>query len=629
MFFLAILLYILTFSILFFSGSWLGRKSSIQICIFNSLISYTILILYLVSSVSKNDIYIFSLGNFINIDLLLINWSLFIDRYTLVMSFVVTTISFIVFAYSIEYMSKDINKIKFFAYLNLFTFFMLVFITAGNFIQMFLGWEGIGICSYLLIVFWDTRISAVKSAVKAVVINKVGDLAFILTICLIFLITGSVSTLFVNILTVLVTPYIAIINISPELYINLINLLALTILLSLIGKSAQVGLHIWLPDAMEGPTPVSALLHAATMVTAGVFLSLRLSVIFELSTVTYWYALFGGITALYAAILGFCQEDLKKSIAYSTCSQLGYMVLICSLGGYNLSFFHLFNHAFFKALLFLTAGCIIHNSIEEQDMRVLGGFSLRSPLLFISMFVGGSALLALPFLSGFYSKELIINSGFLYASIDSTVCFFFCITAAVFTVLYTSINTFDLFFNDLYYKSLLKTLHPTSLLMSILLTSLILLSFWSGFLFSELFLGIGNDSIVYFKPLTPLSLIDLESLGFYIKYLPTITSLILAIYSLSISDIWYIKCSNFFFKYLSLDEAYFKVFSTTLWRSFSKNVYYLDRGVLESIGPQGFYQYLGKMSLFITSIYNYSLVNYLSAAISFSWVLGTCLFLYY
>jgi proton-translocating NADH-quinone oxidoreductase chain L len=296
------------------------------------------------------------------------------------------------------------------SYLSLFTFFMLILITADNFVLMFVGWEGVGLCSYLLINFWFTRIQANKAAIKAMMMNRIGDFCLLIGMFLIFTNYKSVDYATVAVLTpFLKTQTINFLNLK----VNLLIVIGIFLFLGAVGKSAQLGLHTWLPDAMEGPTPVSALIHAATMVTAGVFLIVRSSFIYEfIPHVLEFIAIIGALTAFFASTTGLVQNDLKRVIAYSTCSQLGYMVFACGLSNYSVGFFHLSNHAFFKALLFLGAGSVIHAVNDEQDMRKMGGLRNLVPFTYSMMTIGSLALIGFPFLTGFYSKDLILETAF-------------------------------------------------------------------------------------------------------------------------------------------------------------------------------------------------------------------------
>ncbi|MBA4269771.1 MAG: NADH-quinone oxidoreductase subunit L [Methylobacterium sp.] len=339
-----------------------------------------------------------------------VDWAFRVDTLTVVMLVVVNTVSSLVHLYSIGYMHEDPHRPRFFAYLSLFTFAMLMLVTADNLVQMFFGWEGVGLASYLLIGFWYQKPSACAAAMKAFIVNRVGDFGFLLGIFLVFVLTGSVAfdTIF---------PQIAGLTEKTFRFLgydwNALTLTALLLFMGAMGKSAQFMLHTWLPDAMEGPTPVSALIHAATMVTAGVFMVARLSPIFEYAPVALTVVIvIGATTAFFAATVGLVQNDIKRVIAYSTCSQLGYMFVALGVGAYSAGVFHLFTHAFFKALLFLGAGSVIHAMHHEQDMRNMGGLRKHIPLTAAAMTIGTLALTGFPLFAGYFSKDAIIESAY-------------------------------------------------------------------------------------------------------------------------------------------------------------------------------------------------------------------------
>ena len=339
-----------------------------------------------------------------------VDWAFRIDTLTAVMLIVVNTVSSLVHLYSIGYMHEDEHRPRFFAYLSLFTFAMLMLVTSDNLLQMFFGWEGVGLASYLLIGFWYKKPSANAAAMKAFIVNRVGDFGFLLGIFMVFVLTGAVAydSIF---------PQIAGLTERSFRFLgydwNALTLTCLLLFMGAMGKSAQFLLHTWLPDAMEGPTPVSALIHAATMVTAGVFMVARLSPIFEYAPVALTViVVIGAITAFFAATVGLVQNDIKRVIAYSTCSQLGYMFVALGVGAYSAGVFHLFTHAFFKALLFLGAGSVIHAMHHEQDMRNMGGLRKHIPLTAAAMTIGTLALTGFPFLAGYFSKDAIIESAF-------------------------------------------------------------------------------------------------------------------------------------------------------------------------------------------------------------------------
>ncbi len=392
------------------------------------------------------------IANWITSGDLKVNWAFRIDTLTAVMLVVVCSVSALVHLYSIGYMHEDESRPRFFAYLSLFTFAMLMLVTADNLVQMFFGWEGVGLASYLLIGFWYHKPSANAAAIKAFVVNRVGDFGYALGIFLIFALTGSVG--FEEIFAK--APELA--NKSIMAFGHSWDAMTLTCLLLFMGacgKSAQFLLHTWLPDAMEGPTPVSALIHAATMVTAGVFMVARLSPLFEqapvaLSVVT----IVGGTTAFFAATVGLVQNDIKRVIAYSTCSQLGYMFVALGVGGYQLGIFHLFTHAFFKALLFLGAGSVIHAMHHEQDMRNMGGLRSKIPFTFAMMTIGTLALtgFGIPFTSfgfaGFVSKDAIIEAAYASDRFGHTYAFLLVVVAAGLTSFYSWRLVFMTFFGE-------------------------------------------------------------------------------------------------------------------------------------------------------------------------------------
>ena len=364
-----------------------------------------------------------------------LSWSLRFDVLTAVMVFVVTTASFLIHVYSIGYMAHDPHVPRFFAYLSLFTFAMLMLVSADNFLQMFFGWEGVGLCSYLLIGFWYTRPAACAAAIKAFLVNRVGDFGFALGIMAVFLVFNSLEfdTVFAA-----APDYVGASISFLGFSVDTLTLICLLLFVGAMGKSAQFLLHTWLPDAMEGPTPVSALIHAATMVTAGVFMLARLSPIFEYApNALAVVAVVGATTAFFAATVALCQTDIKRVIAYSTCSQLGYMFFAVGVSAYSAAIFHLMTHAFFKALLFLTAGSVIHAMSDEQDMRKMGGLWNRIPLTYGLMWVGSLALAGVPFFAGYYSKDLILEAAFGAGSIIGQYAFWMGCAAAVMTAFYS------------------------------------------------------------------------------------------------------------------------------------------------------------------------------------------------
>ena len=447
------------------------------------------------------------IAKWITSGLLDVNWSIKIDQLSSIMLVVVTLVSAIVHIYSIGYMSHDPHQSRFMSYLSLFTFAMLVLVTSDNFLQLFFGWEGVGLCSYFLIGFWFKKPTANAAAIKAFIVNRVGDFGFALGIFLVFYIFGTVN-------------YEEVFNQVPNykddnlnflgFEMNSINLICFLLFIGAMGKSAQIFLHTWLPDAMEGPTPVSALIHAATMVTAGVFLVVRCSPIYEYSpTILNFITVIGMSTALFAATVALVQNDIKKIIAYSTCSQLGYMFFATGVGAYNVAMFHLFTHAFFKALLFLGAGSVIHSFNDEQDINKMGGVYKKLPYTYVLMMIGTLALTGFPFLSGFYSKDLIIEFAYLKGN---TVGYYAC-GIGIFTAVLTSIYSWRLLFKTFHGEYNNKTqsisdMHESPLIMLAPLVILAIGSVLAGFSFKDLFMGYGSytgfwdGSIFFLEPLT-------------------------------------------------------------------------------------------------------------------------------
>ena len=432
-----------------------------------------------------------------------VNWSINIDPLTSIMLVVVSLISSIIHVYSIGYMSHDPHKPRFMAYLSLFTFAMFVLVTADNFLQLYFGWEGVGLCSYFLIGFWYKKQAANAAAIKAFIVNRVGDFGFAIGIFLIFFFYGTVN-------------YNEVFQQTPELIqkeiiflgieFNLITLICLLLFVGAMGKSAQILLHTWLPDAMEGPTPVSALIHAATMVTAGVFLVVRCSPIFEYSqTALNVVAVIGMTTAFFAATVALVQNDIKKIVAYSTCSQLGYMFFAAGVGAYHVAIFHLFTHAFFKALLFLGAGCVIHSFNKEQDIRLMGGVWKKIPFTYTLMIIGTLALTGFPFLSGYYSKESIIE----FAYLKGNNVGYSAVAVGIFTALLTAIYSWRLIFKTFHGRysnkdQSLSTVHESPLTMLIPSCLLAVGAILTGVLFKEMFIGQGsvqfwNNSILFLQ----------------------------------------------------------------------------------------------------------------------------------
>jgi NADH-quinone oxidoreductase subunit L len=463
-------------------------------------------------------------------------WSLRVDTLTAVMLVVVNTISSLVHLYSIGYMDEDPYRPRFFAYLSLFTFAMLMLVTADNLVQLFFGWEGVGLMSYLLIGFWYQKPSANAAAIKAFVVNRVGDFGFLLGIFSVFMLIGSIDfeTIFAG---------------APGLtgktidffgwHADALTLTCLLLFMGAMGKSAQFLLHTWLPDAMEGPTPVSALIHAATMVTAGVFMVARLSPLFELAPNAQAVVMFfGATTAFFAATVGLVQNDIKRIVAYSTCSQLGYMFVAMGAGAYSVGMFHLFTHAFFKALLFLGSGSVIYAMHHEQDIRNMGGLWRKIPYTFAVMCVGTLALTGFPLFAGYFSKDAIIESAYAAHNPFSTYAYILTVAAAGLTSFYSWRLIFKTFFGEPHDQEHYEAAHEAPLWMLVPIGVLAAGSILAGFPFKELFVGHGVEE--FFRDsvkMNPHILEDMEHMPALLAPLPTVMMAL----GLLVSYIFYIR----------------------------------------------------------------------------------------
>ena len=568
-------------------------------------------------------------GNFI------VDWSIRLDTLTAVMFIVVTTVSACVHLYSIGYMEEDPSKIRFMGYLSLFTFFMLVLVSSNNLLQMFFGWEGVGLASYLLIGFWHHKDSANKAAIKAFVVNRVGDFGYAIGIAGIFYIFGTISfdSIFSQV-DQFSEHEIQFLSFSfPTL-----DFLCFLLFIGAMGKSAQLGLHTWLPDAMEGPTPVSALIHAATMVTAGVFLVARMSPLYEFATFTNLFITFiGAATAIFAASIALTQNDIKRVIAYSTCSQLGYMFFAAGVGAYNASIFHLTTHAFFKALLFLSAGSVIHAMHHEQDMRKMGGLFKKIPFTATMMWIGSLAIIGFPYLSGYYSKESILENAFY----TSNGIAYFAYLVGILTALLTAFYSWRLLFLTFHgeNRSNNKTYdhaHESPLVMTVPLFILAIGSIFSGIFFADYFIG------YYKKEFWDNAILLTESSH---KYLPLTQSLIsksavaigilvcVLIYSNNLNraknlsynlDPLYSLSKNKWY----VDELYHKVFVLTFFKL--ANFFWKkgDEKTIDGLGPNGVSWIISKSSSYLSLFQSGYLFHYAFAMLGGLVIILTW-FLYY
>ena len=533
--------------------------------------------------------------NWINSGTLDVNWSIKVDPVSSIMLVVVCFISSLVHIYSIGYMSHDPHKTRFMAYLSLFTFAMLMLVTSDNFLQLFFGWEGVGLCSYFLIGFWFKKDSANKAAIKAFLVNRVGDFGFALGIFLIFYLFG--TTNYDEIFTQVpqfTNQQISFLGIT----FKSIDLICILLFIGAMGKSAQFLLHTWLPDAMEGPTPVSALIHAATMVTAGVFLVVRCSPIFEYSELGLnLVCIVGMITAFFAATVALVQNDIKKIIAYSTCSQLGYMFFACGVGAYNVAMFHLFTHAFFKALLFLGSGAVIHSFKNEQDITKMGGVWKKLPFTWLLMIIGTLALTGFPFLSGYYSKDAIIEYAYLRENTIGMCAVLVGIFTALLTAIYSWRLIFKTFHGDFKNKLKIETLHESPFVMLIPLIILAIGSIFVGFFFKELFIG-HNEEVYFWKDSIKLLLpFSNEHPPYWVLYLtPTIVVLsIPASYYLFVKNknitYWLVRENKPLYNFL-LNKWYFDELYDYLFVKTSKKIgiffwKIIDIGTIDRLGPDG------------------------------------------
>nr|YP_011008101.1 NADH dehydrogenase subunit 5 [Dictyotopsis propagulifera]WBP69967.1 NADH dehydrogenase subunit 5 [Dictyotopsis propagulifera] len=544
------------------------------------------------------------IATWLDSDLLQINWGFCFDSLTVTMLFVVTFISMLVHIYSLEYMKLDPHLSRFMSYLSLFTFFMLILVTSDNFVQMFLGWEGVGLCSYLLINFWFTRIQANKAAIKAMLINRIGDFSLALSIFGIFFYFKSVDYAIVFALAPQYSYYTCYSFFNIKFYV--LDLLCLLLFIGAMGKSAQLGLHTWLPDAMEGPTPVSALIHAATMVTAGVFLLVRCSPMLEYSlNILFIISIIGAMTAFFAATTALVQNDLKRIIAYSTCSQLGYMIFACGLSNYSIAIFHLSNHAFFKALLFLGSGSVIHALGDEQDIRKMGGLRKILPFTYSIMVIGSFALMGIPFLTGFYSKDLILEASYSVYSYSSHFAYWLGSLSAFCTAFY-SIRLLTLCFLSEPNGSrfLILSASESNWLIGFVLAALALPSIFIGYLTKDLFVGLGTNfwgNSIFILP-QQLTVLDAEFIPLFFKLIPLFLSISGSLLSFFVyfnsnwnKLLFYLKISMLgrkIYQFLNKKWLFDKIYNEVITQNVLSLSYYftykwIDRGLIESLGPFG------------------------------------------
>jgi len=577
-------------------SGFFGRKIGVtgsQIITCSSVVITTILALLIFSEVGFNNIPVsLHITRWIDSESLNASWGFNFDSLTVSMLIPVLIVSSLVHIYSVGYMSHDPHNQRFFSYLSLFTFMMIILVTANNFLLMFVGWEGVGICSYLLVSFWYTRIAANQSSISAFLTNRVGDCFLTIGMFAILWSVGNVD-------------YSTVFTLAPYINENIVTIIGICLLIGAMAKSSQIGLHVWLPMAMEGPTPVSALIHAATMVTAGVYLLMRSSPLIEYSSTVLILCLWiGAITTVFSSLIGLFQQDIKKVIAYSTMSQLGMMVIAVGLSSYNIALFHLVNHAFYKALLFLGAGAVIHAVADNQDFRKYGGLKQFLPLTYSVILIASLSLVAFPFMTGFYSKDFILESEYCQFTFSGITMYYVATIGAMFTTLY-SIKVLYLTFltNPNGPLTNYKNVHEGDIYMSIPLILLAIFSIFFGYLTKDMFIGLGSglylDNSIFIHPTHEIMLNTEFAVSTYYKLLPLFLTITLSIISLVLSELFpkpllYFKFSRFGYNTFSLfnqrffiELLYNKYITNIILKLGGQTTKVLDKGSIELIGPFG------------------------------------------
>jgi len=537
-------------------------------------------------------------------------WSFHFDSLTVSMLIPVLIVSSLVHIYSIGYMSQDPHNQRFFSYLSLFTFMMVVLVTSNNFLLMFVGWEGVGICSYLLVSFWFTRIAANQSSMSAFLTNRVGDCFLTIGMFAILWSFGNVD-------------YTTVFSLAPFINENIITIIGICLLIGAMAKSSQVGLHVWLPMAMEGPTPVSALIHAATMVTAGVYLLMRASPLIEYSSTVLILCLWlGAITTVFSSLIGLFQQDIKKVIAYSTMSQLGMMIIAIGLSSYNIALFHLVNHAFYKGLLFLGAGAVIHAVADNQDFRKYGGLRSYLPLTYSVMLIASLSLIAFPFMTGFYSKDFILESAYGQFYFSSTVVYFIATIGAMFTTLYSVKVLYLTFLTNpngsiVNYKGN-KAAHEGDIFISLPLIMLAIFSIFFGYISKDIFIGLGSDlfsdNSIFIHPVREIMLNTEFAVPVLFKLLPLFFTISLSILAIILSEfipkiLINFKLSrlgynifSFFNQRFYVELLYNKYITNLVLKLGGQTTKILDKGSVELLGPFGLEKGLLALSKTISTL---------------------------
>jgi len=619
----------------------LGRKIGVngaQLITCTSVIFTTLLAIVAFFEVGLNNIPVtIHLFRWIDSESLNVLWAFHFDSLTVSMLIPVLIVSSLVHIYSIGYMSHDPHNQRFFSYLSLFTFMMIILVTANNFLLMFVGWEGVGICSYLLVSFWFTRIAANQSSMSAFLTNRVGDCFLTIGMFAILWSFGNVD-------------YATVFSLAPFVNENIVTIIGICLLIGAMAKSSQVGLHVWLPMAMEGPTPVSALIHAATMVTAGVYLLMRTSPLIEYSSTVLILCLWlGAITTVFSSLIGLFQQDIKKVIAYSTMSQLGMMVIAVGLSSYNIALFHLVNHAFYKALLFLGAGAVIHAVGDNQDFRKYGGLITYLPLTYSVMLIASLSLVAFPFMTGFYSKDFILESAYGQFYFGGTVVYFIATIGAMFTTLYSVkvlyltfltnpngpyINysifpSVKLWTIDHYLKTARfsdKRAHEGDIFMSLPLIILAVFSIFFGYITKDIFIGLGSgffaDNSLFIHPTHEIMLDTEFAVPTIFKLLPLVFTISLSTLAIILSEFLpkiLIKFKftrlgynifGFFNQRFLIELFYNKYITNNVLKLGGQTTKVIDKGSVELLGPYGLEKGLINLSRNIASLDTGILTNY-------------------
>ena len=593
------------------AAGFFGRKIGVngaQFITCSAVIITTMLAVIAFFEVGLNNIPVsIQVFRWIDSESLNVSWGFHFDSLTVSMLIPVLIVSSLVHIYSIGYMSNDPHNQRFFSYLSLFTFMMIILVTANNFLLMFVGWEGVGICSYLLVCFWFTRIAANQSSLSAFLTNRVGD-------C--FLTIGMFAILwsFGNI------DYSTVFSLAPYINEKVVTIIGICLLIGAMAKSSQVGLHVWLPMAMEGPTPVSALIHAATMVTAGVYLLMRTSPLIEYSSTVLMLCLcIGAVTTVFSSLIGLFQQDIKKVIAYSTMSQLGMMVIAVGLSCYNIALFHLINHAFYKGLLFLGAGAVIHAVADNQDFRKYGGLRPFLPLTYSVMLIASLSLVAFPFMTGFYSKDFILESAYGQYYYSSTVVYMIATIGAMFTTLY-SIKVLYLTFLTNPNGPLVnyKQAHEGNIFMSFPLIMLAVFSIFFGYITKDIFIGLGSgffaDNALFIHPSHEIMLDTEFGVPTLFKLLPLVFTISLSVISIILSENVPGVLSKFklsrvgynvfsFFNQRFLIELFYNYYITNfILKLGGQTTKVIDKGSVELLGPFGLEKSLLSLSKSISSL---------------------------